>query len=48
MLWAVKLTKNADPEKCSYSGCGIRFDSLFWLANFNSSPVDIDNKTKLS
>ena len=23
----VKITKNADPNKCSYSGYGIRFDS---------------------
>ena len=26
LFGAVKLTKNADPEKYSYSGFGIRFD----------------------
>ena len=25
---AVKLNKNADPDKCGYGGCGIRFDAL--------------------
>ena len=26
---AVKLTKNADPDKCGYSDCGIEFDAHF-------------------
>ena len=26
MFGVVKLTKNADPDKYSYSGCGIAFD----------------------
>ena len=26
MFGAVKLTKNADIDKCKYSGCGIGFD----------------------
>ena len=27
LFWAVKLTKTADPERYSYWGCGIGFDS---------------------
>ena len=32
----VKITKNVDPNKCSYSGYGIGFDSysLFSIPNF--------------
>ena len=38
-LGAVKLTENADPDKCSYSGYGIGFDyrSLFSYQGFNWS-----------
>ena len=37
MLGAVKLTKSADPDKYSYSGYGIGFDSrsLFLFPNSN-------------
>ena len=37
MFGAVKLTKNANPNKYSYSGYGIGFDSrsLFSIANFD-------------
>ena len=37
MFEAVKLTKNADPGKCSYAGYGIEFDSrsLFWFPGFD-------------
>ena len=33
LLVVVKLNKNADPDKCSYSGYGIEFDThgIFWL-----------------
>ena len=27
LIWTLKLTKNADPDKCKYSGYGIGFDS---------------------
>ena len=34
---AVKLTKNNDPNKCSYSECGVGFDSgsHFLVPNFD-------------
>ena len=37
LLGAVKLTKNANPNKSSYSGYGIGFDSpsLFSIPNFD-------------
>ena len=37
LFWAAKLTKNANPNKYFYSGCGIGFDSrsLFSIPNFN-------------
>ena len=37
LFGAVKLTKNADPDKCFYSGYGIGFDfrSCFLIPNFN-------------
>ena len=37
MFGAVKLTKNADPDKNSYSGYGIGFDScsVFSILNFD-------------
>ena len=58
LFGAIKLTKNADPDKCYYSGCGIGFDSrlLFSYAGFDwcknvvifwsISSVHIDNKKK--
>ena len=36
LFGAVKLTKNADPNKCSYSGYGIGFDSRSLFLKFNS------------
>ena len=30
LFGSVKLTKNSDPGKYSYSGCSIRFDSRFY------------------
>ena len=37
MFGAVKITKNVDPDKYSYSGYGIWFDSrsLFLISNFD-------------
>ena len=37
LFGAIKLTKNADPDKCYYSGCAIGFDSrlLFSYAGFD-------------
>ena len=32
MFGAVKLTKNTNPNKYSYSGCGIRFDSCSFIS----------------
>ena len=29
LLGDIKLIKNTDPDKYSYSGCGISFDMLF-------------------
>ena len=31
MFGAVKVTKNADPDKCKYSGYGIEFDARWRL-----------------
>ena len=37
LFGSVKITKNVDPNKYSYSGCGIGFDScsLFSIPNFD-------------
>ena len=51
LFGAVKLTKNADSNKYSYSGCGIGFDSrsLFSIPNFdwgkNAIIVGVDSSS---
>ena len=37
LFGSVKITKNVDPNKYSYSGCGIGFNScsLFSIPNFD-------------
>ena len=51
MFGAIKFTKNADPDKISYSEYGIVFDFTFFVLLFtgveNSSYVHIDNKKKV-
>lgn len=34
LLGAVTLIKNSDPDKYSYSGCGIGFDSRYFFCHF--------------
>ena len=53
LFWTVKLTKNVDPDKCSYGGYGIGFDShsLFSLPNFDwdktSTIIEVGNSSSL-
>ena len=52
-VWTVKLTKNADPDKYSYSGYGIGFNTcLFFSApNFDLSKnviiIGVDNSSSV-
>lgn len=43
LFWGVKLTKNANPDKCSYSGHGVGFDLrlLFLVSNKEKKDISV-------